>query len=213
MRLLAICLMGFVISARAVLIDAIAITVGNLAITESEITSDLRLTALANGTAPDLSDWARQQAAGRLIEQALVRREMSFGSYPPIADAQVEAAYQSTEKARGGPASLNRLLASYDLTPQELREYLRWQLSLLKFIELRFRPAVEVTNEDIEKYYKETVQNQPGPDGKAPALADVRDQIEQKLTGERVDQQMEEWIKRSRARTAIRYIDATLRTR
>jgi hypothetical protein len=197
------------ISLTAAIIDEIAVTVGNQAITEGEITREIRLSSLLNGEAPDYSLDSRRRAAGRLIEQALIRREMSFGSYPPISPQQVDDALADTRKARGGASALNDLLQRQKLTLQDLRDYLTWQLELLKFIDLRFRPAVQVTPEDVEKYYRDTIVP-ASPPGKAPALNDVREDIDKKLTAERVDQQLDDWIKRSRSRSVIRYIDSGL---
>lgn len=195
----------------AAIIDQIAVAVGNQAITEGEITREIRLEAILNGDAPDYGLESRRKAADRLIEQALIRREMAFSSYPPIPDEQIEQAIESTEKARGGPAALDETLSRFKLTRKDLRDYLTWQAELLKFIDLRFRPAVQVTNSDIEKYYRENIAAQ-SPPGKAPSLNDVRSQIQKKLTGERVDQQLDEWLKRGRSRAAIRYIDSSLVT-
>jgi hypothetical protein len=116
------------------------------------------------------------------------------------------------EAARGGRQTFRKFLSQHNLTVQDVRDYLQWQESLLKFIELRFRPAVQVTAEDVEKYYRETVLPQAGSKGRAPELNEVHDQLEEKLTGERVDQQMNDWIKRSRGRTAIRFVDPALGT-
>jgi hypothetical protein len=193
----------------AAIIDQLAVTVGNQAITENEVTDDIRLAALLNGVAVDNSVTARRAAAARLIEQALIRREMSFGSYPQVQESEVNEAMAAAEKAHGGRAALDESLKSYELTTKELRNYLTWQLQLLRFIDLRFRPAVQVTNEDIEKYYQESVVG-PQPAGKAPELSEVRSQIEQKLSSERVDQQLDRWIRQSRARTTIRFEDAAL---
>jgi hypothetical protein len=193
----------------AAIIDQLAVTVGNQAITENEITSDIRLAALLNGVAPDTSVTARRAAAARLIEQALIRREMSFGSYPSVPELEIDEAMAAAEKARGGRGALDVILKRYDLTRNELRNYLGWQLQFLQFIDLRFRPAVQVTNEDIEKYYQGSVVAAQ-PDGKAPELGAVRSQIEQKLSGERVDEQLDRWIRQSRARTTIRFEDQAL---
>ncbi len=210
MRSLLLSFFVVVAGLKAVLIDEIAITVGNQAITESEIEREIRLSSLLNGAAPDTGLEARREAADRLIEQALVRREMSFGSYPPVPAAQVDEALASTRKSHGGQPGFAALLAKYGLTEKDLRDYLTWQLALLKFIDLRFRPAVQVTEEDVETYYKQHSSAQPGPDGTTPSLHDLHDQIEQKLTGERVDTQLDEWMKRSEERTVIRYLDPKL---
>lgn len=197
---------------HATLLDEVAITVANQAITQSEITREIRLSSLINGEQPDYSLESRRKAGDRLVEQALVKREMAFGSYPPIPDAQVEQIYASTVKARGGPEKLTNLLKEYDLTDKDLRDYLQWQLGLLQFIDLRFRPAVQVTEEDIQKYYRENVAGQTTSKPNPPSLKELHDQINQKLTGERVDEQVDSWIKRGRSRTTIRYIDPSLGT-
>jgi hypothetical protein len=191
------------------IIDRLAIAVGNQAITDGEITREIRLSSLLNGDAPDYSLDSRRKAADRLIEQALVRREMAFSSYPSIPNEQIEQAMQAAEKARGGPDALDGALTQYKLTRQDLRGYLTWEAELLKFIDLRFRPAVQVANADIEEYYRNNVVA-ASPAGKAPPLNDVRDAIAKKLTGERVDRQLDEWLTRSRARAVIRYVDASL---
>jgi hypothetical protein len=190
------------VSGAATIIDQLAVTVGNQAITENEIMDEIRLAALFNGTAIDNTAAARRAAAARLVEQALIRREMSFGSYPQIPESEVNDAMAAVQKARGGKAALDESLRGFDLTREELRNYLTWQLQLLRFIDLRFRPAVQVTNEDIEKYYEENMAG--------AKLSDVRGQIEQKLSGERVDEQLGQWIRQSRARTTIRFEDASL---
>jgi hypothetical protein len=199
---------------QAVIIDSIAVSVGVQAITEGQIDREIRLAAFTNGSQPDLSVESRRKAADQLIEQALIRREMSFGAYPPVPEDEITAAFASTEKSRGGDAALNVLLKRYQLTAKELRDYIAWQLQLLNFIDLRFRPAVQVTEEDVEKYYRENLAaTHPGAVAvKAPPLTDVHDQIQQKLTGERVDQQLDEWIARSRSRAVIHYIDRSLGT-
>ncbi len=198
------------VAARAVIIDQIAITVGNQAITQGEITRDIQLSALVSGEKPRETLESRRKAAGRLVEQALVRAEINFGSYPQVSPADVDQAYSATERSLGGSAALAATLKQYALSPADLRAYLQWQLALLKFIDLRFRPAVQVSSEDVDKYYRENVLAQSDKGSTPASLNDLRDQIQQKLTGERVDQQVDEWIKRARSRTAIRYIDAGL---
>ena len=205
------CLFVFLLAtlpAGAAIIDQLAVSVGTQAITQSEITSDIHLAALVNGSAIDETLTARRASAGRLVEQALVRREMTFGSYPQVPESATDGALVNTEKALGGPAALDAKLKLYDLTRKELRDYLKWQLELLRFIDLRFRPAVQVTNEEIEKYYQKNLAS--AQSSKTPDLSEVRSQIEQRLTGERVDEQLDRWIQQSRRHTVVRFEDPQL---
>jgi hypothetical protein len=169
----------------AVIVDRVAITVGNKVITESEIDLRIRLTAFENDEKPDFSLASRRQAAQRLIDQKLVEREMDVGRYPHVAP---EAAKQS-------PAAAT--LKAYGLTAEDLVRDLTWQKELLTFVSLRFRPAVQVTDQDVEKYFKE--KSLKGE------LNDLRTQIEEKLTGERADKELDLWLQDQRKRTRIEY--------
>ena len=40
-------------------------------------------------------------------------------------------------------------------TEDQLRRYLQWQLTVLRFIDQRFRPGVLVTEEEVRAYYDE----------------------------------------------------------
>ena len=169
----------------AVIVDRVAITVGNKVITESEIDLRIRLTAFENDEKPDLSLASRRVAAQRLIDQKLVEREMEVGRYPRVVP---EAAKQLT----ASPS-----LKEYRLTPEDLARDLAWQRELLTFLSLRFRPAVQVTDQDVEKYFKENSLK--------GELNDVRAEIEEKLTGERADKELDLWLQDQRRRTRIEY--------
>ena len=51
-------------------------------ITQSQVDDEIRVTAFLNREKVDLSAAARKQAASRLIEQALIKREMDLSRYP-----------------------------------------------------------------------------------------------------------------------------------
>ena len=73
-------------------IDRIAITVANQAITASQIDEEVRVTAFLNREKLDLSLAEKKAAAGRLLDQALIRREMELSHYPlpELSDAERE---------------------------------------------------------------------------------------------------------------------------
>jgi hypothetical protein len=189
MGMIAIGLMAL-ISLGAAIVDRVAITVGNKVITESEIDLRIRLTAFENDEKPDLGPAARRQAAQRLIDQKLVEREMDVGRYPRVVP---QAAKQLTS---------SEALKEYGLTPEDLARDLAWQSELLTFLSLRFRPAVQVTDQDVEKYFKE--KSLKGE------INDVRADIEEKLTGERADKELDLWLQDQRKRTRIEYLEKDL---
>src|SRR4051794_37805596 len=58
-------------------IDRIAVSVGNQVITESELITDLRVTAFLDRSEVDLSSAAKRKSADRQVDQVLILKEAS----------------------------------------------------------------------------------------------------------------------------------------
>jgi hypothetical protein len=202
-RLLAI---GFGLAslASAVVVDRIAVTVGNQVITETEILRDIALSAFLNGEKPSFTPESKREAAEREVEQKLIRREMELGHYPDATDDQAAGLLDSTAKNVGGEEELEHQLAAAGLTIRDLEQHLLWQLTLVRFIDLRFRPAIQVTAQDVQEYYTGDFLPKQKP-GQQVKLADVRDEIQETLSAQRADQQLDEWLKHEKAITRIEY--------
>ncbi len=204
-----------VIRAPAVIVDGVAVTVGTSVITRSEIDLRIRLMAFQNGENVDFSLAARRQAAQRLIDQKLVEHEMDVGRYPRV-DAKAKAALladYAKEHYESNAAALAAALRKYGLTVQDLEEELGLQTDLLTFLNLRFRPAVQVTNEDVRKYFTEHYTQGPEKtkqQAQTAALNEVRSQIEQQLTTERSNKELDSWLQDQRKRVGIVYVDKDL---
>jgi parvulin-like peptidyl-prolyl isomerase len=188
---------------KAVIVDRIAITVGNQVITDSEIDQRIRLTAFENGDQPDFSPASRKLAALRLIDEKLVEHEMSIGRYPGIPDSRKPELLAAYEKEYGA-ARLETELAARGLTKTELMNDLARQQNLLTFLKLRFRPAVQISEQDIRKYYAAHYATSQVP------LNTVRALIEQKLTDDDADVELDAWLKSQRERTRIEYLEKDL---
>src|SRR5579862_1815128 len=73
--------------ASAVIVDRIAVVVGNRVIRAREIDRALRLTAFLNGEQPDLGPATMKQTAERLVDQELIRTAIVAGRYPGASQA------------------------------------------------------------------------------------------------------------------------------
>ncbi|HWF09791.1 MAG TPA: hypothetical protein VG297_15090 [Bryobacteraceae bacterium] len=199
----------------AVIVDRIAVVAGDKVITESEIEQRIRLAAFQNHEKPDLSLASRRHAAQELIDQRLIDREMDVGHYSRVDASRRKALLDDYAKSEHTDAAgLSRELSGYGLTPTDLEEDLGRQADLLTFLNLRFRPAVEVTDQDIQKYF-DTVSNGAGKaqqQAQAGALNELRDQIALKLTTERADKEMDLWLQDQRKRTRIEFLEKDLET-
>jgi hypothetical protein len=194
--------------ARPEIIDRIAVTLDNQVITESEILREIRLTDFLNGEplAPDAT--AKRQAADRLVEQKLIRKEIELGHYaaPPPGDVEQMLKQVQTQRFRG-LQEYTQALKEYGITEDDVRAHLLWQATLLRFIDVRFRPAIQISDDEIRKYYDQelpALEKQTGRDRKIN-LDELREKIHARLTDERIDKQMDEWLVESKKRVRLNY--------
>src|SRR5262245_21799058 len=137
-------------AAGAEVIDRIAVTVGNQVITSSDLDREIRVMALLNGMKPDFSDAGKRKTADRMVEQRLVRRELELSRYPAPSVNDVDPVLQGF-RAEHYPAAgaWQRALAGLGISEQQAREQILWQLTLMRFIEVRFRPGIQVSDEEV----------------------------------------------------------------
>ncbi len=199
--------------ASAAIIDRIAVSVGSRVITSSDIEREIRVTAFLNGQPPDLSPAGKRAAAERMVEQRLVRHELETSRYPVPQPAEIEPALAAFRQ-RNCPAEADyrRALARYRISDQDVRDALLWQRTLLQFVDVRFRPAVQITGEEIQKYFDTVLAPKllAAEPGKTVSLDDYRERIEDILAGQREDREMDNWLREARRQTPIVYHDEAL---
>lgn len=196
------------------IIDRIAVSVGKSVITASDVDREIRVSAFLDAAKPDFTPANRKTVAGRMVEQKLVRRELESSRFPVPSAAEVEPILEQFKKEHyPKPGDSTRALAEYGIVEQDLVDELLWQRTLLQFIEVRFRPGIQITSEEIEKYFEQVVlpAARAANPGQPPALEDYRQQIEKTLTGQRVDQEMDTWLKEARRHTDIVYHEEAFR--
>jgi len=199
----------------AVVIDRIVVVVGTQVITESELDLTIRLTALMNQKPLDFSPEIRRAAAERLIVKKFIVKELDFSKFPrpsltevdPLIESFVQSAYH------GDRAAFAAALQAYGITGDEFQAYRLWLLTFFRFIDFRFRPGIQVSDQDVDEYFKTKILSlaQQANPGKPVSIDEYHDRIESILLAQREDQQLEVWLKDQRTRTKVEYRDATLK--
>jgi hypothetical protein len=199
------------VECRTEVLDRVAVSVANSVITEGDVLRELRVTACLNRAEPDLSPQARRKAADRLVERTLVQREMQFSKYPRPSTEEVAESYAGFRTGNAPKDDAWKAeLARRGITDAQVRQALIDQLMLLRFIEVRFRPAVQVPDRDIEQYYRRQFLpewRKANGNKPPPALEDSRDQIEEILAQAQVDRALDRWLGEVRTQTRIRFRD------
>ncbi len=196
---------------QAEIIDRIAISVGNQVITDRQIDEEIRLTAFLNHEKLDLSTDQKKKASARLIEQALVRRDLEFSRYPLPAPAEAEGSLRQVKASYTSQADYERAFQEYGIVDESLMRRLLWQLTLLRFVDYRFRPGIQIPETDVKAYYDQEAVKWRQQGAQVPALEEVRDKIEDVLTEQRIDQALDRWITTTREQVKVRYLDEALK--
>ena len=192
--------------ARAVVVDRIAVVVGRVPILDSDIDRDVRITAFLNQEGVDLGLAFRKQAANRLIDQELIRQQIRLGGFPVASQSETDRLVKSIEEERfSSSAQLIHALTEYGVTAPELRDRLSWELTVLRFIDTMFRPQVVISDAEIQHYY-----DSHAAQFRAQPLAAVRPAITETITGERVNELLNDWLDQSRKTTRVVYLDKSL---
>jgi len=204
----ACCLALFCIPSRAEIIDRIAVTVNNRPITESQIMDEIRVTAFLNGEKPDFGPANRRRTAERMVEQTLFRGEMEFTHYAGQEVVEIEEDLKAAKSRFAGEAEFERALRTYGIDANQLNEALTRQAAVLQFIELRFRPQVQVAEEEVKQYYTSVlVPEYQRKHSQPPPFEEARDQCEEALAQQQVDKLVDVWLKEMKAQARIRYTE------
>jgi hypothetical protein len=193
----------------AVIVDRVAVSIGNSVITESQIDLSIHVTAFLNGEQPDFRPESKRKTADRLVDQLLVRNELQLAHFPEPPQAAVERLLARVKRDRfaGKDADYRAELARTGLTETELRKQIAWQITFLRFVDARFRPGVQITDQDIQDYFQKVIvpSSHPSHPDQKLAIEDYRDRIERVLTERRVDQQLNAWLKETRSRASVSF--------
>jgi hypothetical protein len=196
---------------RAEVVDRIAICAGTQVITELQLDEEMRVTAFLNRQPVTESDAARRAAADRLIDQILIEREMQLSRYPLPEESDVNRYLAQVEHQFPSQDAFQAALEHYGLTLDVLRAHLRLQLTMLRFIDYRFRPEVAVSDADIAAYYEAELRHwRPGKGAKPPSLDASRDEIRNLLAAQRADEALNAWLDQSRRQVRLVYLDRKL---
>ncbi len=191
---------------HAEIIDRIAVSVGNQAITTSDLDREIRVTAFLNRSQPDFNSAARHATADRMVEQRLILRELDNSRYPIPPASEIDPILEKFKKDNFlSEEDYFRALASAGIADQQVRDELLWQRRLLLFIDVRFRPSAQVSEQDIEDYFHKTVEPaaEAAHPGQPVTLDEYRDRIQEKLTGDQVDKQMSAWLQYARQHSEV----------
>ncbi len=203
----------------AAVLDRVEAVVNNQAILTSDIQNEIRLSVL------DPERGARRQLTPRralqlLISRALIQQQIGQANMQapePTADEISSRLKQMREQLPAcvfancaSDAGWASFLQVNGLTETEVESYTRLRMIVLSFIESRFRQGIQISQEQVEKYYRETLLPEYPKNEQAPPLDSVAPRIQEILLQQQVNALFGTWLQDLRKQGDVEVLDREL---
>ena len=205
---LAIALSLMTLSGAAEVIDRIVATVNGHIILQSDWDDEVCFEAFSAGRSLDqMATFDRKAALDHLIDQELLREQVHGTDLQVASSSDVTGRVQEIRKLYPDAASdagWNTLLARYNLTQSSLESRVGSQLQLMRLVDARLRPSVQIDSKSIESYYnRELLPQLRQAGGQSVALSDVTPKIKELLTQQKVNELLVAWLQNLRSGSSI----------
>lgn len=180
-------------------VDRIAVRVEDDIITESEVRELAAFQRLVDGKAQ-----SRDEVIRELVEQWIARGEARASKYPEPSADDVDRAYAQLAAQFHAPQQFESRYIAEGLSKAAVRRLLDQQLYLARFLDTRFRPTVQISDAQVENYYRDEFAPQLKARGQAvPALDTVDDTIREVLIQRAISERAKMWMDETRMRLKI----------
>ena len=195
-------------------LDRIVAVANDAVILESDLDEERRL-AVFQPFHDARQRFSREQVIDRLIDRALILQQDRLQPEDKITDQQVDEQLTSLRKDIPAcreyhcdtEAGWQKFVSDQGFTMEELTNIWRQRMEVLRFIEVRFRTGIHISDEEIRDYYQKTLLPQYASKGATPPkLQAISDRIEEILLQRQVSNLLTDWLTSLRAQGSVRTI-------
>jgi hypothetical protein len=180
-------------------IDRIAVRIENDVILLSEVRELAQYQLFVEGKSE--SD---AQIVDRLVDQWIVRNEAGVARFPQPKDEDVNRSLERLKRSFSSPEEFEERKKQSGLSDADVLRMQKSRLFLNNYLDSRFRPSIQIKDEDVENFYKTRVVPRAESRGQAaPTLEAARDFIQEALVQRAIDEQADRWLKESRSRVHV----------
>ena len=198
-------------SDAAEVIERIVATVNAHPILQSDWDDEVAFESFMEARDPAyITDQQRKAALDHLIDQELLRQHMLAPDFPHASNQDVDRRIAEIRKEYSGAASddgWRAALARYGIAEGELHRRIALELDVMRLVDSRFRPSVQIDSKTIESYYNQQLLPQLRQAGANDVpLAQVSPKIRELLTQEKMNQMLTTWLRDLRSSSDIRTV-------
>ncbi len=188
------------------IVDRMVANVNGHVLLQSDWEEELAFEAFLDARSPDtFTPEERKAALDRLIDQELLREQVR-----PAEDAPADqVAARVTEVRKLHPEAANDdewrgALQRYGLTQSVLEKRLGQSIQLMRLVEARLRPSIQIDQKAVESYYHEQLIPELKKAGnREVALPEVFGHIKDLLAEQRLNQLLHGWLASLRSASRI----------
>jgi peptidyl-prolyl cis-trans isomerase SurA len=196
-----------------VVLDRVIAVVNGDVILESDVDEERRFEEVQPYRS--IAESTREKIVERLVDRALILQQAALQAEDAVSDQDLNAQLATLRK--DVPAckqyhceadeGWKRYLADHGFTVEEFSARWRQRMVLLRFITVRFRNGISITDAEIKTYYEKTMLPEYARRGATPPpLETVQKRIEEVLLQQEVTALLQDWLKSLRAQGSVRMI-------
>ncbi|HEV2387479.1 MAG TPA: hypothetical protein VGS20_09510 [Candidatus Acidoferrales bacterium] len=184
-------------------VDRIVARIGSEVITESDLTELGRFQQLIGGKQQTGADRLRE-----LGEQWIVAHEASLSGFTKPTAADVDKACADLARHFPSLPAYQARLKQLALSPGDVRRLIGRQIFLSRYLDYRFRPEVQVGEQQVESYYQKTLIPQLRHMGQAvPPLDRVEEQLRELLVQQGINRRAALWLDQMQERWKVEKVE------
>jgi peptidyl-prolyl cis-trans isomerase SurA len=196
---------------QGMLLDRVIAVVNGNVILDSDVDEERRFEEIQPYRAMNV--FTRDKAIERLIDRALILQQAALEPEDAVPDKDLDDQLQTLRKDIPAckqyhcetDAGWQRYVEAHGFTVEGFRERWRKRMELLKFIEVRFRNGITVSDDQIKNYYEKTMLPEYAKRSVTPPkLETISNRIEEVLLQQEVGALLEVWLKSLRAQGSVR---------
>jgi hypothetical protein len=184
---------------RAEILDRVVASIGDVAITQSDVEREYRLERFLDGLwpPPPADSKTLDQARERLVYQKLLLEEETQDiSHDPALEKTAAEELDGLRRRFPSEQHYQSALQSLQMDEKQILTTLVDQQRILEIIEQQLRPAAAPGTNDVESYYRdvfapEFMRTHGTP---VPPLTEVEGQIREILAQKKIDQLLANWL-------------------
>jgi hypothetical protein len=195
---------------RAEILDRVAASIGDVAITQSDVEREYRLERFLDGQWPPPPPDSKtlEEARERLTYQKLLLEEETQDLSRQVAlEKTATEELEGVRKRFPSEQDYQSALQSLHMDEKQILTMLVDQQRILRIIEQRLRPAAAPATADVESYYRDVFTPEytrtHGPP--VPPLTEVKGQIEEILVQKKIDQLLASWLEELKPSRRVRF--------